>query len=152
MAVYERIYQTHDRIHRCCCVVRRESLYVIKYAVALDLTHKCELVSTAKPPHRKTLEEQIQGRKGKVMADSQGNTGTQDVHYNIISILYHALQAAETTDQYIQDAEQSGNQDLTQFFRDVKEENKRRADRAKQLLGQLLGQGQQQSQSQTGGR
>ncbi len=81
------------------------------------------------------------------MADSQGNTGTQDVHYNIISILYHALQAAETIDQYIQDAEQSGNQDLTQFFRDVKEENKRRADRAKQLLGQQLSQRQTRGQA-----
>jgi rubrerythrin len=81
------------------------------------------------------------------MADSQGNTGTQDVQYNLISIAYHALQGAETYDQYIQDAEQDGNRDLAQFFRDVKEENKRRADRAKQLLGQMLG---SQSQSQAG--
>ncbi len=81
---------------------------------------------------------------------SQGNTGTQDVHYNIISVLYHALQAAETIDQYIQDAEGGSNQDLAQFFRDVKEENKRRAERAKQLLGQALSQGQ--NQTQAGGR
>ena len=74
------------------------------------------------------------------MPDSQGNTGTEDVHYNLISIAYHALQAAETIDMYIKDAEQSGQQDIAQFFRDVKEENKRRADRAKQLLGQVLGQ------------
>ncbi len=81
------------------------------------------------------------------MAQSQGSTGTQDTHYNIISVLYHALQAAETIDQYIQDAEQSGNQDIAQFFRDVKEENKRRADRAKQLLGSELSGGQSQSAS-----
>ena len=81
------------------------------------------------------------------MAQSQGNTGTQDTHYNIISVLYHALQAAETIDTYIQDAEQGGNQELVQFFRDVKEENQRRADRAKQLLGRELGGGQSQGAS-----
>ena len=81
------------------------------------------------------------------MADSQGNTGTQDVHYNLVSILYHALQGAETYDQYIKDAEQGGNQDLAQFFRDVKDENQRRADRAKQLLAQNLSQGQAQGQA-----
>lgn len=84
------------------------------------------------------------------MTDSQGNTGTQDVHYNLVSILYHALQGAETHDQYIKDAEQGGNQDLAQFFRDVKEETQRRADRAKQLLAQNLSQGQ--SHGQAGGR
>ncbi len=82
------------------------------------------------------------------MADSQGNTGTEDIHYNLVSILYHALQGAETYDQYIKDAEQGGNQDLAQFFREVKEENKKRAERAKQLLGQQLS----QSQGQAGGR
>lgn len=79
---------------------------------------------------------------------STGSTGTQDVQYNIISVLYHALQAAETIDKYIGDAEQSGNQDAVQFFQEVKQENTQRADRAKQLLGQLLG----NTQSQRAGR
>lgn len=69
---------------------------------------------------------------------SQGNTGTGDVTYNLVSILYHALQAAETHDQYIGDAEESGDQDLAKFFREVKDENTRRADRAKQLLAKRL--------------
>jgi rubrerythrin len=75
------------------------------------------------------------------MTSNTGNTGTRDVTYNLVSILYHALQGAETYDQYIQDAEQGGNQDLAQFFRDVKEQNRQRADRAKQLLGQRLNRG-----------
>jgi arginine utilization protein RocB len=81
------------------------------------------------------------------MADNQntGNTGTADIQYNIISVLYHALQAAETIDKYIQDAQQGGNQDAVQFFQEVKQENTRRADRAKQLLGQMLGGTQSQS-------
>lgn len=69
---------------------------------------------------------------------SQGNTGTGDVTYNLVSILYHALQAAETHDQYIRDAEESGDKDLAAFFREVKEENTRRAERAKELLARRL--------------
>ena len=83
------------------------------------------------------------------MANEKGNTGTHDVTYNLVSIIYHALQGAETYDQYIADAEQGGDQDLAQFFRDVKEENSRRADRAKQLLAERLGGGQNQGQSQS---
>jgi hypothetical protein len=69
---------------------------------------------------------------------SQGNTGTGDVTYNLVSILYHTLQAAETHDQYIRDAEESGDQDLAAFFREVKDENTRRADRSKELLARRL--------------
>jgi rubrerythrin len=69
---------------------------------------------------------------------STGNTGTTDVIYNLVSILYYALQGAETYDQYISDAERKNDKDLAQFFRDTKEENQRRADRAKQLLAQRL--------------
>lgn len=69
---------------------------------------------------------------------STANPGTTDVNYNLVSILYHALQGAETYDQYIRDAEQRNDKDLAQFFRDTKEENQRRADRAKQLLAQRL--------------
>jgi rubrerythrin len=70
--------------------------------------------------------------------NSTGSTGTRDEHYNLVSVLYHALQGAETYDQYINDAEQKGDNDLAQFFRDTKEEDTRRADRAKQLLTQRL--------------
>lgn len=73
------------------------------------------------------------------MSDSsQGNTGTGDVTYNLVSILYHTLQAAETHDQYIRDAEESGDRDLAQFFTEVKEENMRRAERSKALLAKRL--------------
>lgn len=67
-----------------------------------------------------------------------GDTGTRDTTYNLISIAYHALQGAETYDQYVRDAEGSGDSDLAQFFRDVKEEERRRADRAKKLLASRL--------------
>ena len=73
------------------------------------------------------------------MATQSTSTGTRDETYNVISILYHALQGAETYQQYVQDAEQRGDQELAQFFREVQQEEQRRADRAKQLLGKRLG-------------
>lgn len=61
-------------------------------------------------------------------------TATRDEHYNLVSVLYHALQAGETVDQYIRDADRAGDQELVQFFRQVQEEDRRRAEQAKQLL------------------
>lgn len=66
-------------------------------------------------------------------------TGTRDKHYNLISILYHALQGAETYNEYIRDAEQSGDNELAKFFRDVQEQERQRAERAKKLLTQRMG-------------
>jgi hypothetical protein len=65
-------------------------------------------------------------------------TGVRDERYNLVSILYHALQGAETYDMYISDAEGAGDQELVQFFRQVQEEERRRAARAKELLGRRL--------------
>lgn len=74
--------------------------------------------------------------------DSTGDTGTRDMTYDLVSVIYHSLQGAETTAMFIADAEQDGNQDCAQFFREVKDEYTRRADRAKQLLTTHLGQSQ----------
>jgi hypothetical protein len=77
--------------------------------------------------------------------DSQGNTGTPDIAYNLISTIYHALQGAETEAMYIADAEQSGDQELIKFFTNLKAENGRRATEAKRLLARHLGQQQGRS-------
>lgn len=73
------------------------------------------------------------------MQNVEQMTGTRDVHYNLISILYHTLQGAETYAQYLKDAEQAGDQELMSFFREVQEEDRQRAERAKMLLRQRLG-------------
>lgn len=86
----------------------------------------------------------------KISDDSQGDTGTPDITYNLISTIYHTLQGAETEAMYIADAEQSGDQELIQFFRDIKEENQRRAERAKQLLARYVGQSSGQSRAAGG--
>jgi hypothetical protein len=70
---------------------------------------------------------------------SQGNTGTRDITYDLISTAYHQLQGAETVSMYVADAEQEGDEELVKFFRETKEEYQRRAERAEQLLAKHLG-------------
>ena len=83
--------------------------------------------------------------------NSQGDTGTRDITYDLISTAYHLLQGAETVALYIADARQEGNQDLVRFFTETKDEYQRRADEAKRLLTQHLGQqGRPQGQSASG--
>jgi hypothetical protein len=79
---------------------------------------------------------------------SKDNTGTPDITYNLVSTIYHALQGAETEARYIADAEATGDEETIKFFRNLKQENARRADDAKRLLAKHLGQGQGGGQSQ----
>ncbi|HVF43576.1 MAG TPA: hypothetical protein VM936_11220 [Pyrinomonadaceae bacterium] len=81
--------------------------------------------------------------------NSQGDTGTRDITYDLVSVIYHALQGAETTALYIADARQEGNSELEQFFTQAKDEYQARADRAKQLLTTHLG--SQQTRGASGG-
>ena len=70
------------------------------------------------------------------------STGTSDPTYNLISVAYHALQGAETHEQYAQDAQQQGDQELADFFRQAQQQAKQCADQAKQLLASRLQGGQ----------
>lgn len=72
------------------------------------------------------------------MADDRDATGTGDVTYDLVSVLYHSLQGAETYEFFESDAEEAGDQELVTFFREVREEEQRRADRAKALLATRL--------------
>ena len=65
-----------------------------------------------------------------------GNTDTKDATYSLVSVLYHALQAADLYEQYAKGA--GSDQDLATFFREVQQQEKQRADRAKQLLTKRL--------------
>lgn len=65
-------------------------------------------------------------------------TGMRDKHYDIVSTLYHALQGAETTSKYIDDAQQEGDTEVMDFFKEVQQHNRQIAERAKQLLAQRV--------------
>jgi hypothetical protein len=62
-------------------------------------------------------------------------TGTRDEHYNLISVLYHALHGAENCDHYASDAEISGDERLAAFFREAQGMQTVLAERAKGMLG-----------------
>lgn len=67
------------------------------------------------------------------------NTGMKDPHYDLVSVLYHALQGAETLEQYISDAEGGGDSDTAQYFREVQQQYRQLAERGKGLLQSKLG-------------
>ncbi len=56
-------------------------------------------------------------------------TGTPNTIYDLSSVLFHALEGGASYDTYIEDAEREGDQELTEFFRQVREEDKDRAPR-----------------------
>lgn len=66
--------------------------------------------------------------------NSEKQTGTGDVTYNLISVLYHALQGAETYAMYARDAQHTGDQELAQYFQQLVDDERKRGDRARQLL------------------
>ena len=65
----------------------------------------------------------------------QQTTGTKDEHYNLISVLYHALHGAENCDRYASDAEIAGDERLAAFFREAQGMQTQLAERAKGMLG-----------------
>jgi len=76
-------------------------------------------------------------RRTEVRRRASG-TNESDEQYALISVLYHALQGAETCGFYVEDARRAGDQELTAFFEETREEQAERADRAKQLLAARL--------------
>jgi hypothetical protein len=72
-------------------------------------------------------------------------TGTKDTTYVLVSVLYHALQGAETAVQYLQDAEAAGDQELVQFLREAQAWQRYLATQAQEVLSQRLlhGEGRQ---------
>ena len=55
-----------------------------------------------------------------------------------MSVIYHALQGAETYAQYARDAESASDDELVDFFRECGGEEISRAERAKDLLASRI--------------
>jgi hypothetical protein len=72
----------------------------------------------------------------RTMKKPSASTGERDENYNLISVLYHALQGAETVAQYIDDV--GDDDELRDFFEETREEYAARAAAAKELLGARL--------------
>ena len=63
-------------------------------------------------------------------------TGTPNTIYNLSSVLFHALQGGASYDTYVEDAEREGDEELTEFFRRVRKEDRDRAAEARTLLAE----------------
>jgi hypothetical protein len=80
--------------------------------------------------------------KEDVMDDAIGSgsgeraTGTPNTSYDLSSVLFHALEGGASYDTYIEDAEREGDEELTEFFRRVRDEDSMRADEAQRLLAE----------------
>jgi hypothetical protein len=65
-------------------------------------------------------------------------TRVPDPTYNLISALYHTLQAADLYDQYIADAEEAGDQELVTFFKQTQSAARDTALQSRELLASRL--------------
>jgi hypothetical protein len=76
------------------------------------------------------------GKAEEVFVDAgEESTGTRDEHYNLISVLYHALQGADACDRYALDAEAEDKAQLARFFRRAQQSHAALAEEAKEMLG-----------------
>ena len=62
---------------------------------------------------------------------------TDDVVYDLVSIQYHALQALESYERYLEDAHSTDHDDVTQFIEQCRDQDRQRALRCHELLGVL---------------
>ena len=66
---------------------------------------------------------------------SSDHTPADDIVYDLVSVQYHALKAAEVYDKYLEDAH--GHEDVADFVSQCKDEDARRAVRCHELLKEL---------------
>ena len=65
----------------------------------------------------------------------QQQTGTRNETYNVISVLYHALQGAENCQTYLKDAQDGQVRD---FLQQALQQQRQLADQGKQVLEECL--------------
>ena len=68
-----------------------------------------------------------------------GETGFDDVTFDLISVQYHALKGGHDYGQYVRDAQNAGKEEIAAFFEQVMSEDSRRAQQCHDFLVQLGG-------------
>jgi hypothetical protein len=68
-----------------------------------------------------------------------GETGFDDVTFDLISVQYHALKAGHDYGQYVRDAKNAGKDDIASFFEQVMAEDSARAQQCHEFLVELGG-------------
>ncbi|WP_460516288.1 hypothetical protein [Flindersiella endophytica] len=62
----------------------------------------------------------------------------KDKNYNLVTILHLSLENAWRMEEYIQDAEREGDEELATWFRRIQENNQKAGDQGKDLLAARL--------------
>jgi hypothetical protein len=83
---------------------------------------------------------QLEHRTPPVRESVAKDTGTaeSDENYDLVSVLYHCLKAADACTQYVADAEDAGDDELVEFFDTARQLQNRLARQARELLAQRL--------------
>ena len=68
-----------------------------------------------------------------------GETGFDDVTFDLISAQYHSLKAGHDYGQYVREARNAGRDDIASFFEQVMKEDSDRAHQCHQFLRELGG-------------
>jgi hypothetical protein len=68
-----------------------------------------------------------------------GETGFDDVSYDLISVQYHSLKAGHDYGQYVRDARNAGRDDIPGFFEQVMQQDSERAAKCHEFLKELSG-------------
>jgi rubrerythrin len=68
-----------------------------------------------------------------------GETGFDDVTFDLISVQYHSLKAGHDYGQYVRDADNAGLTDIADFFRQVMKEDSQRAAKCHEFLTRMSG-------------
>jgi rubrerythrin len=79
-----------------------------------------------------------------------GETGFDDVTFDLISLQYHSLKAGHDYGQYVRDARNAGKEEIASFFEDVMREDSERAQRAHEFLSELTKDGTSATSPQSG--
>jgi len=82
------------------------------------------------------LEHRTQPTRERVARDT--GTAETDENYDLVSVLYHCLKAADACTQYVADAEDAGDDELVEFFDRARQLQNRLASQARELLAQRL--------------
>lgn len=70
---------------------------------------------------------------------SAGQTGFDDVTFDLISMQYHSLKAGHDYGQYVRDARNAGQEEIAAFFEEVMAQDAERAKKCHEFLRELGG-------------
>jgi hypothetical protein len=91
------------------------------------------------PPCCGAANHDVTIKRQGVTTMATGETGFDDVTYDLISVQYHALKAGHDYGQYVRDARNADQGEIADFFEQVMKEDSARAHRCHEFLAKLGG-------------